>query len=319
MFDHEAQSTVAENKAEVDRHMWRILSAANLRKHLPTALMLGVGAALAALSVEIFLSPNALFDGGVVGASMIASHLLPVPFALLSVLLNVPFLVAGSRVLGRKFVLKAACAMVVFSACATAFGALAPATEDPLLATAFGGVLLGIGVGLVLRGAGCLDGTEVVGILANRRYGIGTGTIVLMINVAVYAVAGLMFGADRGMYSLIMYFIGAKVIDVVEMGINGTRSVVIVTEDGRAIADQIYLRLGRTVTHIAARGYVSAEEKDMLYCVITRAEVFELKEILSEVPGSSFATISEVSEIVGRHLTTDEAVEIAMREHRGGE
>lgn len=286
-----------------------------MRKHLPTLIQLTLGAALAALSVETFLSPNNLFDGGVVGVSMISSHLTGLSLGLLSILLNLPFLLVGLRRLGRKFVIKAALSMLVFSICATLFEHLSHATGDTLLATAFGGVLLGIGVGLVLRGGGCLDGTEVVGILVSRRAGISTGTIVLLINVVIYGAAGLLFGPDRGMYSLIMYFVGAKVIDLVEMGGVSTKAVMIVTDDGREIADQIYLRLGRTVTHVPARGYVSAEAKDMLYCVITRAEVFELREILAEVPGSSFATVSEVSEVIGRHMTTDEAVELAMGEH----
>lgn len=285
------------------------------RRHLPTFVQLTLGAVLAALAVEAFLAPNSLFDGGVVGASMILAHITPASFALLNILLNVPFLVVGRRRLGTRFTLKALYAMVVFSACTSLFGGIAEATEDVLLATAFGGVLLGMGVGLVLRGGGCLDGTEVVGILVNRRAGISTGTVVLAINVVVYGIAGALFGADRGMYSLIMYFIGARVIDMVETGGTTTKSVIIVTDRGREIADQIYLRLGRTVTHMTATGYVSTEQKDMLYCVITRAELFELKEIVAEAPGSSFATVSEVSEIIGRHLTTDEAVEIAMSEH----
>ena len=288
------------------------LTPSHIRKSLQTLIQLTLGAVLAALSVETFLAPNNLFDGGVVGISMILSHLTGFSLGLLNIVLNLPFLLIGLRELGRKFVLKASYSMLVFSLCTMQFEHLSHATNDTLLATAFGGVLLGIGVGLVLRGGGCLDGTEVVGILVNRRAGISTGTVVLLINVGVYGAAGFLFGPNHGMYSLIMYFIGARVIDMVEMGGISTKAVMIVTENGKEIADQIYLRLGRTVTHIPAHGYVSAEAKDMLYCVITRAEVFELKEILAEVPGSSFATVSEVSEVIGQHITTDEAVELAM-------
>ncbi len=291
------------------------LTPSHIRKSLPTLIQLTLGAVLAALSVETFLAPNNLFDGGVVGISMILSHLTGFSLGLLNIVLNLPFLLIGLRELGRKFVLKASYSMLVFSLCTMQFEHLSHATNDTLLATAFGGVLLGIGVGLVLRGGGCLDGTEVVGILVNRRAGISTGTVVLLINVGVYGAAGFLFGPNQGMYSLIMYFIGARVIDMVEMGGISTKAVMIVTENGKAIADQIYLRLGRTVTYIPAHGYVSAEAKDMLYCVITRAEVFELKEILAEVPGSSFATVSEVSEVIGQHITTDEAVELAMASH----
>ena len=269
--------------------------------------MLLAGAVLAAFAVEEFLAPNDLFDGGVVGVSMIGAHLTGLPLGLLNVALNLPFLVLGARKVGRRFVAKAGFAMAVFSLCTELFAPLAQATSDTLLATAFGGVLLGAGVGLVLRGGGCLDGTEIVGVLVNRARGVSVGTVVLAINVGVYAAAGALFGPDRGMYSLIMYFIGSRVIDMVEMGGGSTKSALIVTDHGSQLADLIYERLGRTVTYLSARGYVSGQNKDVLYCVVTRAEVFGLKEIIDEVPGSSFTTISEVSEIVGAHLTTEEA------------
>ena len=276
------------------------------RDRLLSWAMLTAGAVIAAFSVEEFLAPNDLFDGGVVGVSMILAHLTHLPLGLLNVALNLPFLFVGYRRLGKRFVVKAGWGMAVFSVCTALFEPLAQATADTLLATAFGGVLLGAGVGLVLRGGGCLDGTEIVGILVNRAHGISVGTVVLSINVAVYAAAGALFGIDHGMYSLIMYFIGARVIDMVEMGSASTKSAFIITDHGQELADLIYERLGRTVTYLQARGYVSAESKDVLYCVVTRAEVFELKALIAEVPGSSFTTISEVSEIVGQHLKTSD-------------
>ena len=104
------------------------------------------------------------------------------------------------------------------------------------------------------------------------------------------------------MYSLLSYFISSRVIDIVEVGNESTKSVMVITEDGRGLANEIYKRLGRTVTFLRGEGLVSNTEKDVLYCVVTRAEIYELKSILDDFPESSFVTISEVSEIVGSHI-----------------
>ena len=182
------------------------------------------------------------------------------------------------------------------------FAPLANATEDKILATAFGGVLLGAGVGLVLKGGGCLDGTEIVALLLYRKYGFSIGTTVLYINIVIYTVAGILFGMDKGMYSLLMYFITSKVIDIVEMGMDTAKSVMIITSNGKELAEEIYKTLGRTVTFMRGEGMVSKNSKNILYCVITRAELFTLKSLINSFPESSFTTISEVSEIVGGHI-----------------
>ena len=129
------------------------------------------------------------------------------------------------------------------------------------MATAFGGALLGVGVGLVLRGGGCLDGTEIVGILVSRRSDLSIGKIVLIINIVIYTVAGALFGIDRGLYSILMYFITSKVIDFVELDWDETKSVMIITDQGRVVADAIYKNLGRTVTFMKGEGFVSNSEK----------------------------------------------------------
>jgi len=127
----------------------------------------------------------------------------------------------------------------------------------------------------------------------------------LIFNVFIFAVAGFVFDVDRGMYSLLMYFISSKVIDVVEIGFESAKSVMVITDDGRKLADEIYKKLGRTVTFMRGEGLVSNNEKDVLYCVVTRAEIHELKELLRDFPGSTFTTISEVSEIVGSHIKSN--------------
>ncbi|MBR2189214.1 MAG: YitT family protein [Eubacterium sp.] len=274
-------------------------------------ILLTAGAILAAFALEEFLVPNDVFDGGIVGVSMILAHFLPLKLGILMVIINIPFLLIGLRKLGKLFVLKVTYSMILFSVMTEVFAPFMNATYDVFLGCIFGGILLGAGVGLVLRGGGCLDGTEVVAIILNRRVQFSTGQIILIINIVIYTIAGALFGLDRGMYSLVMYFITSKIIDLVEIGGNNTKSVMIITDDGRELADKIFQELGRTVTFLKGEGFISSETKDILYCVVTRAEIHDLKKVISRQKGSTFTTISEVSEIIGRHIkSTEQMIEM---------
>ncbi len=276
------------------------------KENIISALQLTIGAVVAAFAVEEFLVPNHIFDGGVTGISMILEHYLKgIPLGLLIVILNLPFMIFGILKLGKKFIFKAIYSIIIFSVMTSVFGGFANATGDVFLATIYGGVFLGAGVGLVFRGGGCLDGTEVVAIYMSRKLSISTSSIVFAFNVIIYATAGIVFGLDRGMYSLVMYFITSQVINVVEKGLDNTKSVMIITNKGDEIAEKILNELGRTVTFINGKGMISKDNKSILYCVITRGEIFELKKIIHSVPGSTFTTISDVSEIVGNHIKSE--------------
>ena len=265
-------------------------------------LCISFGATIAAFAIEEFLVPNQIFDGGVIGIAMIIEKYIPLQRGLLVTILNIPFVVVGWKRLGSGFMIRMFYAVALFSAVTYLLEPLHGATYEIILAVTFGGVLLGTGVGLVLRGGGCLDGTEIVATILNRNVVFSTGQIILLFNVVIFSAAGVLFGADRGMYSLLMYFITSKIIDLVEVGTESTKSVMIITEDGSAIAEKIYTQLGRTVTFLQGTGLVSSAKKDLLYCVVTRAEIYTLKKIISSDENSAFTTISEVSEIVGNHI-----------------
>ena len=146
-------------------------------------------------------------------------------------------------------------------------------TQQDILVVVFGGLLLGIGVGLILRYGGCLDGTEIVAMLLGQRTKMSVGQIVLFFNIVIYGVAGALFGADRALYSLLTYFITSKIIDIVENGMEQAKAVMIITDHGSDIAERIYSQLGRTCTRMEGTGLVSNGRKTVLYCVITRVEV----------------------------------------------
>ncbi|MBQ6016982.1 MAG: YitT family protein [Clostridiales bacterium] len=264
--------------------------------------MITVGAVIAAFALEEFLVPFTILDGGVVGISMIISQLSGWPLGVLTIALNIPFMILGFKRLGMRFLVKAIYAMVIFSIFLGVFEDMKAVTEQEILVVVFGGVLLGIGVGLILRYGGCLDGTEIVAMLLSHHMEFSVGQIVLFFNIIIYAAAGFLFGPDRALYSLLTYFITSKIIDIVENGMEQGKSVMIITDHGKDIADKIYSQLGRTCTQMEGKGMVSNGKKTVLYCVITRVEVPAIKKIINDADVSAFMTISDVSEIVGNHI-----------------
>lgn len=264
-------------------------------------VLLAAGAILAAFAIEEFLVPNTILDGGVVGISIMINTLSGFPLGILTFALNIPFLIISSRILGKIFIVKSIYAMVIFSVFLEIFEPWVNATSELLLAVCFGGVFLGVGVGLVIRFGGCLDGTESVAILLNRRFKLPTGQTVLLFNVVIYVIAGFLFGFDRAMCSLLTYFITSKIIDWVETGLEQAKAAMIITDEGEKIAELIYQQLGRTVTILRGEGLISGE-KVVLYCVLTRMEIYDLKKLIHRVDASAFVTVSDVSEIIGNHI-----------------
>lgn len=272
-----------------------------IMKYIYSYFFITIGAAIAAFAIEEFLIAKQILDGGIVGISIILNQLFHIKLSVFIVILNIPFLIMGLKLMGKTFAFKATYAMLAFSAFLVAFEEMQEVTEDPLLATVYGGVFLGLGVGLVMRSGGCVDGIDTVSLLLSKKTQFSTGQIILFFNLIIYSVAGLIFGPDRALYSLLAYFITSKVIDLVETGLDQGKAVMIITENGERIADTIYRHLGRTVTLLQGEGLISGK-KIVLYCVVTRIELSELKRIVQDDDGSAFMTVSDVSEIVGKHI-----------------
>lgn len=276
-------------------------------RYFRSFFFLTIGVVLAAFALEAFLIPNTILDGGVTGVSTILTKVTDVPLSFFILILNIPFVCIGYLNLGRGFLVRTVYSMLLFSACLTLFNSIDPITDQMLLATVFGGALLGIGVGLVIHFGGCVDGTESVAIVISKKTPFSVGQVVLVFNLIIYTVAGLIFGFDRAMYSLLTYFITFRVIDFVSEGMEQAKAALIITDHGENLAAEIYKRLGRTVTFIQGNGLISGE-KEVLYCVLTRIEIFELRHLVEEMDDSAFVTILEVSEIIGEHIKSTQKI-----------
>ena len=265
-------------------------------------IMITLGAVMAAIALKLILIPNSMIDGGMNGVSIILNTLFGGSLGLIIFIVNLPFLILGYKQLGKKFVLKAGYGMALFSILLEVFGRYTPLIDDTLLATVYGGILLGVGCGLIIKEGGCLDGTEIIAILVNRKKSLSVGQVVFCFNIVIYGAAIFVFGAERALYSLLTYFISYKVIDMVSDGLNSAKAAFIITDDGKEIASEILKRLGRSVTVLSGEGIISHGDKRVLYTVITRFEVPILKDILNYTDDSSFVTVFDVSEIIGNHI-----------------
>lgn len=270
-------------------------------------IFITIGAVIAAFSLEAILVPNSILDGGVTGISIIFNILFEWKLGLCIFLINIPFIYVGFKNLGWKFLIKAVYSISVFALLIELFHNVDHVTDNILLATIYGSVLLGIGVGIVIRFGGCLDGTESLGIVISKNTNFSVGQFVLFCNIVIFSVAGYFFGVDRALYSLLGYFITSKVIDEISEGFERTKAALIITEDGNLMAKHIYNKIGRTVTILKGNGLISGQ-KAVLYCVLTRIEISELKRIVKEEDQSAFITITDVSEIIGSHIKSNKKI-----------
>ncbi|MCF2600753.1 YitT family protein [Anaerovibrio lipolyticus] len=262
-------------------------------------LVLIIGSLIYSAGLEIFLVPNNIIDGGIVGISIMASYLTGIPFGVYMLVLNLPFLYLGYKQIGKTFAISTIISIIALSIFSEFLEPVPQITQDYFLAAIFGGIIAGAGVGLVIRQGGSLDGTEITAIILDRKTSFSVGEVVMFFNLFILGAAGFVFGWDKAMYSLVAYFIISKMIDVVLKGLDESYAVMIVSDEYEEIADALMHRLGRGVTYLHGQGAYTGDDKQVLYCVVTRLEVVKLKEIALEKDETAFVTINPVHDIVG--------------------
>lgn len=273
-----------------------------LSQYVKKYIYIFIGSIITAIGLEIFLIPNNIIDGGVVGASIMLSAITGLPFGAFLILINLPFLYLGYKHIGKAFAIATTFAVISLSFWSSVFLPVLPVTNDYFLAAVFGGIITGTGVGLIIRNGGSLDGTEIVAILTDKKTVFSVGEIVMFINLFILSSASLVFGWDKAMYSLVAYFVIAKMIDVVLKGLEETYSVMIVTSQHTDILNRLMLEMDKGVTVLHGEGGYTKEKRKILYCVVTRLEIDKLKNMVLDIDEGAFVTINPVSDIVGGRL-----------------
>lgn len=262
-------------------------------------LFIVLGAFLVALGLELFLVPNAIIDGGIIGLSIIFSYISGFQLAIFIFVFNLPFMLIGYKQIGKTFALNTLISVSLLALFSLMVHGVAPLTKEPMLASIFGGIILGIGVGTIIRNGGALDGTEIIAIIIAKKTGFSVGEVVMFFNIFILGSAGFVFEWDSAMYSLITFFIAFKTIDTVIEGIDESKSVTIISNNSEEISAAIIARLGRGVTHLYGKGGYTGEDKELLYCIVTRLEVAKLKSIVHEHDPDAFIAIEHVADVMG--------------------
>ena len=264
-------------------------------------LFLTVGAFIAAAAIEGFLLPNNIIDGGIIGLSMIANYLFGINLGLLVFLINFPFICLAFTRMGKNFVLQTFYAVSIFSLALNLIHGH-KATDDLLLATVFGGIVLGTGVGIILKNEGSLDGTEILSLVLSKKWGFSGGEFIMGMNIFIYCGAGLVFGWGKAMYSMLTYFIAFKVIDIVLEGLNSSKSVVIISDRSEEIGQALIEKLDIGITYLYGQGGYSGIDKKMIYCIISRLEMSQMKETIKEIDPTALIAVVDVHEAYGARL-----------------
>ena len=265
-----------------------------------------LGCIIGGAAYPLFMTENRIAPGGLTGIATILNHLFGLPVGVTSLVLNIPLFIIGFHAIGRIFVFRSLVATALFSVAIDALP-LKTMTEDPLLATLYGGILLGIGLGLIMRGGATTGGTDMVARMVHRRVPfITVGAFLFALDFAVVTAAGFLMGTSEALYSLINIFLSSKVIDIVMVGFTSNKACFIISPAWERITERIMKEMDRGVTQLKARGAYTLQERPTLLCVISRSEIMAVKRILREEDENAFVIIVEAHEAIGdgfSHLT----------------
>lgn len=267
-------------------------------KLLKNCIFITLGVFIVAFALESFLIPNSVIDGGIIGISMILSYLTKWNLGIIVVLLNLPFILLAYKKMGIKFVIKTIYACVVLALALNIF-AKYTVTEESFLATIFGGIILGVGVGFILKNEASLDGTEILSLSIAKKFGCSVGEFIMGINLFIYFAAGKVFGWESAMYSILTYFVASKVIDIVLEGFDSSKSVRIISDEAGTIGNSLIEKLDISVTYLKGIGGYTGQDKDLIYCVVSRLEMPKMLEIIKEIDSNAFVSVVDVHEAYG--------------------
>jgi uncharacterized membrane-anchored protein YitT (DUF2179 family) len=280
---------------------FRELKILLIRSLKDTFLMIA-GIASAAFGLESFLLPNNFIDGGATGISLLVSEVSSIPLYYLLLLVNIPFVYLGYKVIGKNFAIKTAIAITGLSLC-VAFIHFPHVTNDKLLVSVFGGFFLGAGIGLSVRGGAVIDGTEVLAIFLSRKLGTTIGDIIIFVNILIFSAAAYLLSIETALYSMITYLVASRTLDFVIEGIDEYTGVTIVSSHSAEIRKMIMEKMGRGLTmYKGKRGYGNHGERndiDINYTVITRLELNKLNTEILKIDPNAFVVMHTVKDTKG--------------------
>ena len=263
-----------------------------------------LGCLIGGAAYPLFLVPNSIAPGGLTGIATIFNYLWRWPVGVTSMVLNLPLFLIGWKAMGRVFVFRSLIATLLFSACIDLLP-LPALTDDILLGSVYGALLLGLGLGLIMRGGATTGGTDMIARMVHKRFPVVTvGAFLFAIDCAVILCAAFTLSARAALYALICIFITARAVDLVLAGMGSAKACFIITKEGEKVAGRIMRDMDRGATLIPALGAFSGESRTVIVSVVSRSEVLLLKRIVREEDEKSFVFITDTHETLGEGFET---------------
>ena len=258
-----------------------------------------VGAAIVAIGFNVFLLPNQVASGGVSGISTILHGLFGWNPGLVQYAFNIPLFLAGVLILGKKFGVKSFVGTLTLPFVVLITDNWEPWTDNPLLGALFGGIVVGLGIGLVFKGNASTGGTDLLAQIITKFTGLSLGTSVLLIDGIIAISAAIVFDLEKGLYALIGLYVTTKTIDIIQLGFSQSKMVYIITLKQDEVRDAIYAEINRGVTKLPAIGGYTGQARPVLMVVVYQTEFTKLKQLIKNVDPSAFVIVSDAYEVLG--------------------
>lgn len=258
-----------------------------------------IGSVIGAAAYPTFLIPNNIAPGGLTGVATILNYLAGWPVGITALVLNIPLFLIGYRTMGKVFAFRSLVATALFTILIDILP-LKPVSEDPLLGTLFGGVTLGIGLGLILRGGATTGGSDMIARMVHRRFSfITVGMFLFALDFLVVLAAAIFIGGTEALYAMIDIYVCGRVIDAVMVGFGGNKACFVMTDAWQKITGRVLNEIERGCTLLEARGAYSGTSRPVVMCVMSRQEMTALKRIVQEEDEKAFMFITEAHEALG--------------------
>lgn len=280
------------------------LKKAALREQVMAWLQIVIGCVIGAAAYPTFLDPGKIAPGGLTGVAMILKHLWGWDIGITSLILNIPLFIIGYRAMGKVFAFRSLVATILFSLAID----LMPLKEipvEPILGTLYGGILLGIGLGFILRGGATTGGTDMCARMVHKYLPfMSVGMFLFLIDCVVVVAAWIFIGSSEALYALICIFVSGKAVDMVMLGLSSNKACFVITDQWERVSGRLLEEMERGVTQLSARGAYTGTERPVVLCVLPPQEVSRLKEIVRQEDEKAFMFITEAHEALGEGFSS---------------
>ncbi len=281
---------------------WRSAVGKNLREVLWNLILITTGSCICALAVNGILIPRKFVSSGVTGIALIFHYIMPyLPVSALYLLFNIPLFALGWKYVSRRFFLYSVIGTAIFSAAVEWIVVPIP-VQDPLLCALLAGIIMGVGLGIILRSAGSSGGTDIISVMVQTRFSIRLGYTVLAFNSIVLSASAILFSLEIALYTLVYMYVSSHILDLVVTGLSQRKSVMIISKSQGDIIIKILKELNRGVTVIKGQGGYSGEPEDIIYTVIAFRDLASMKRLINQIDPHAFVVFSDTAEVMGYRI-----------------